>query len=252
MEYTGDGVAIRLFGLEIRWYAVMIVTGMIIAIYLAGKEAKRRGFDEEVIYDLAMIILPISVLGARIWYVLFEWERYQGDFLAMINIRQGGLAIQGGIMAGLVTGYFFCKRKNLPFLTLADILFPVVALAQGIGRWGNFFNNEAYGVATDLPWALIIDGQKVHPTFLYESIGDILLFFFLRYYSKNHAKADGQVAMLYFVFYGILRFFVEGLRTDSLYWGEYRVAQILSILGVIIGLVGYYLLSKKKMNKQKV
>lgn len=245
-QYTGNGVALALFGFEIRWYAVLIVTGMILAVYLSGREAKRRGLDPELIYDLSFWVLPAAIIGARIWYVIFEWQQYQGDILKIINIRGGGLAIQGGVMAAALAGYFFCRRRKVSMAKLADIIFPYVALAQSIGRWGNFTNNEAFGGPTDLPWALIIEGQKVHPTFLYESLGDFAIFLFLIWFTRKKLRVNGQVTALYLILYGVLRFFVEGLRTDSLYWGPIRVAQLLAILGAIAGIVALIVFRKKK------
>lgn len=248
MQFTGNPVAFEIFGLEIRWYAIFIVTGMILAVILADREARKQGFPKDTVSDLALFALPIGVIGARIWYVLFEWDSYQGDLMKMLNIRNGGLAIQGGIMAAVLVGLVYCKRKKLSFLQLADIIFPVVALAQGIGRWGNFTNNEAHGGPTDLPWGLLIHGQKVHPTFLYESLGDLLIFLLLWYllHKKGKDQPHGQIACLYLILYGILRFFVEGFRTDSLWWGSFRVAQILAMIGVAIGFLGIFLLRRKK------
>lgn len=250
MQYTGTGVAFSLFGIEVRWYGIFIVTGMILAMFLSAKEAKRRGLKEDDVFDLAFWAIPIAVIGARLWYVIFEWSSYQGDISKIINIREGGLAIQGGLMAAMITGWIFCKVRKLSFLEMADIVFPYVVMAQGIGRWGNFTNNEAFGTPTNLPWALIVNGQSVHPTFLYESIGDIAICLTLIWITRKKLKFNGQILMLYFVLYGILRFFVEGLRTDSLYYGNIRVAQLLAICGIIIGIAGLVYLSKK--NKEKL
>lgn len=245
MKYSGDGVAFTIFGLEVRWYGVIIVTGIILALYLAQKEAERRGLGDSIIYDIALLIIPVAVVGARLWYVIFEWDRYQGDLSKTLNLREGGLAIQGGILAALIVGYIYCKVKDYSFLRLADIAFPVVALAQSIGRWGNFTNNEAYGGPTDLPWALDINGVGVHPTFLYESIGTFLIFLFLWWFTRNKLTTDGQVTMLYLILYGIVRYFVEGLRTDSLWVGPFRTAQLLAIAGIIVGVIGLIILNKK-------
>lgn len=250
MQYTGTGVAFSLFGIEVRWYGIFIVTGMILAMFLSAKEAKRRGLKEDDVFDLAFWAIPIAVIGARLWYVIFEWSSYQGDVSKIINIREGGLAIQGGLMAAMITGWIFCKVRKLSFLEMADIIFPYVVMAQGIGRWGNFTNNEAFGTPTNLPWALIVNGQSVHPTFLYESIGDIVICLTLIWITRKKLKFNGQILMLYFILYGILRFFVEGLRTDSLYYGNIRVAQLLAICGIVIGIAGLVYLSKK--NKEKL
>lgn len=251
MQYTGDGVAFRIASLEIRWYAIFIVTGMILAVYLSAREAQKRGIDPDNIYDLAMWMLPTAVIGARIWYVIFEWHRYAANPITALDIRSGGLAIQGGIIAAIIVGYIFSKKRKLNFLELADICFPYVAMAQAIGRWGNFTNNEAFGGPTDLPWALIVNGQKVHPTFLYESLGNLVLFAFLIYFTKKKQKYHGEVAMLYMIGYGILRFFIEGLRTDSLWFGPIRVAQLVSVVMLICGIVGMILIHKGKISSER-
>lgn len=245
MQYRGDGVAFSLFGIDVRWYGLIIVSGIVLAVYLAQREATRRGMGDSVLYDLSLVILPAGIVGTRLWYVLFEWERYQGDLMKILNLRQGGLAIQGGIIGALIAGYFYSKRKGYSFLRLADILFPVVALAQSIGRWGNFTNNEAFGTPTDLPWALQIDGVGVHPTFLYESIGTFTIFLILVWFTRKKLTTDGQVSMLYLILYGVVRYFVEGLRTDSLYVGPFRTAQLIALIGVVVGIVGLFVLSKR-------
>ena len=245
MQYTGDGVAFSFFGIDVRWYGLIIVTGIVLAVYLAQREANRRGMGDSIIYDLSLIILPAAIVGTRLWYVIFEWERYQGDLMKILNLRESGLAIQGGIIGALIAGYIYSKKKNYSFLRLADILFPVVALAQSIGRWGNFTNNEAFGTPTDLPWALQIDGVGVHPTFLYESIGTFSIFLILLWLTRKKLTTDGQVSMLYLILYGVVRFFVEGMRTDSLWVGPFRTAQLIALIGIIIGVVGLYILSKR-------
>lgn len=250
MEFTGSRVAFHLFGIPVYWYAILIVTGMVIGVWLCTKEAQRRGYSEELIQDLALWVLPAAIIGARIYYVIFEWERYADDLIKIFDIRGGGMAIHGGIIGALIAGYFFCRKRKVSMIELMDIAFPALALAQGIGRWGNFINNEAHGGPTDLPWAIIVNGQKVHPTFLYESIGDILIFLFLWFYLRKRQRYDGQLSMWYFILYGILRFFVEGLRTDSLYWGPIRMAQAVSLVGIAIGIVGLFYFKKRgKLSK---
>lgn len=246
-EYLGDGVALSLFGLEVRWYGVLIVTGMMLAVFLASREFRRRGMKEDDIYDLALWAIPLGVVGARLWYVIFESHRF-GSLLEVINLRTGGLAIQGGIMAGLLVSYLFTRRRNLSFWRVADTVIPFLPLAQSIGRWGNFFNNEAFGYEANVPWAVMIKGVPHHPTFFYESVGDFLIFLFLWWVLRKKVKVDGQVTMLYFILYGVLRFVVEGFRTDSLYFGPLRVAQILALIGVVLGIVGLLYFSKREPN----
>ena len=241
-EYTGDGVAFTLFGIGVRWYGVLIVLGMMLAVLLSSREVKRAGMVGDLIYDLGLWLLPLGVVGARLWYVLFEPNRFHSLF-DVINLRSGGLAIQGGVMAGILVMLWFAKRRKLRFFSVADCIIPFLPLAQGIGRWGNFFNNEAFGYEAHVPWAVMIDGVPHHPTFFYESVGDVLIFLFLWWFLRRVAKKEGQTTMLYFVLYGILRFVVEGFRTDSLYFGAFRVAQVLALIGMMIGLLGFAFLS---------
>lgn len=236
LEYNGSRIAFSLFGIDVYWYGLLIVTGMVLAVLLSANEFKRKGEDPDIVYDVALWVLPSAIIGARIWYVIFEFDRYNsiGDIL---NFRDGGLAIHGGLIGALIAGYIFSRVKNLNMLKFTDVAFIFVPLAQSIGRWGNFINNEAYGRPTDLPWGLVIDGQTYHPTFLYESLGNFVLFLFLWYIYRKKDPNTGVTTSLYLIFYGIIRFFVEGLRTDSLYWGPFRVAQLVSIAGIIIGLI---------------
>lgn len=234
MEFNFDPVAFSIFGIEIRWYAIIIIAGMLLGTYFAKKEFIRRGFDEDFIYDILFVIIPIGIIGARLWFVLFKWDFYSQNPMQILNIRGGGLAIHGGIIFGALALYFYSKKHMVPFLDMTDILTPSLALAQGIGRWGNFINQEAHGGPTDLPWGIIIDGVKVHPTFLYESIGDIIIFLFLINAIKRNPD-KGKISAVYLIAYGILRYFVEGLRTDSLYWGPFRTAQLISLAFIVLG-----------------
>ena len=243
-EYTGDGIAFNLFGIGVHWYGILIVIGMLLGVWLSSREMEHKGMNGEVISDLALWVLPLGVVGARLWYVIFEPQRFHSLF-DIINLRSGGLAIQGGVMMGILVSWIYLKRHQLPFLRVADCIIPFLPLAQSIGRWGNFFNNEAYGYAADVPWAVLINGKPHHPTFFYESAGDFLIFLFLWYYLRKRARTDGQTTMLYFVLYGVLRFVVEGFRTDSLYFGSVRVAQLLALAGLLLGLIGFAVLSKK-------
>lgn len=244
MEFNINPVAFSIFGIDIYWYAIIIITGIIIAAQFAKKEFVRRGFDEDLIYDILFVILPVGIIGARFWYVLFEWDYYSANPSQILNFRAGGLAIHGGILFGLIALIIYQRFKQIPLIDLTDIIVPCLALAQGIGRWGNFANSEAHGGPTDLPWGIIIDGVKVHPTFLYESIGDVLIFIFLYNYRKKN-PAKGKQTAIYLMVYGVLRFLVEGLRTDSLYIGNFRTAQLVSIAYLIIGLVIFVIASKK-------
>lgn len=239
-----DRVAFSIFGIDIMWYAILISFGMVLGILLATKEAKRRGISEDDLSDILLVSLPLSIVGARLYYVIFQWDYYKNNPIEIINIRGGGLAIYGGIIAAYLAAYFMSKKKKINFLDITDLTAPSLALGQAIGRWGNFINMEAHGTETNLPWAVIIDGKSYHPTFLYESLGNFIIFIFLLYYSRNKQKAKGEVISFYLIFYGILRFFVEGLRTDSLYFLGFRISQIVSIIFILVGI--YLIINSRK------
>ncbi|AOT68469.1 prolipoprotein diacylglyceryl transferase [Geosporobacter ferrireducens] len=226
-------VAFEIFGLSIRWYGILISIGMILGAMLAMQRAKKENIQEERILDLVLFAIPAAIVGARLYYVIFNWEYYSGNLMRILNTREGGLAIHGGVIAGVTVGYFFCRYHRLPFRKLADICAPSIILGQAIGRWGNYINQEAYGRPTDLPWGIVVDGVKVHPTFLYESLWNFAVFFLLLRYDR-YKKFEGELLVLYAVLYSVGRFFIEGLRTDSLMIGPFRTAQFVSIL-IILG-----------------
>ena len=248
MEFNINPVAFSIFGIDIMWYAILITTGIILGLYFVSKLAVAKGLDKEMPSDLLLWVLIPAILGARLYYVIFSWDYYSKNPSEIIMIRNGGLAIYGGLLTAFLITYIYSKKKNIPFLTILDIFAPGIALGQAIGRWGNFINKEAYGRATDLPWAIIIDGQKVHPTFLYESLGDFVIFIVLYNLCKKNRNENGTIISLYFILYGILRFFVEGLRTDSLYFLGMRVSQLVSLALVAIGVV--ICIKNKKMNSK--
>lgn len=238
-------IAFKLFGIEVRWYGVLIAAAVVIGTILALREAKKRNVDEDTIIDLLLFAIPASIIGARLYYVAFSWENYKNNPMEILNLRGGGLAIHGVIIAGVIVALIFCKKRKISFWTIGDIVAPSLILGQAIGRWGNFANQEAHGGPTNLPWGIMVDGVKVHPTFLYESIWNFGLFLFLLYYSRKKSKADGEVFLLYIVLYSVARFFIEGMRTDSLMLGPIRVAQLISLSTIIIGSVILY---KRKKN----
>ncbi len=244
INFQPNPIAFTIFGIDIMWYGILIGTGFGLAIWLSYKRAPKFGIPSERVLDLSIWLIPFSIIGARLYYVIFEWELYAGDFAKIIDVRLGGLAIHGGIIAGLIVGVLVAKKYKFSILDLMDVIFPTVALAQAIGRWGNFFNSEAHGGPTDLPWGIVIDGVAVHPTFLYESLWCLGIFIFLMIYEKRRIF-PGQLALLYGMLYSFERFFVEGLRTDSLMIGNIRQAQLLSIVALIACAVAYYIMLKK-------
>ena len=232
-----DPVAFTLFGIPIMWYGVLITTGVCLAIYTSLLQIdESRGLTKEKFVDIAMLTVMAGILGARLYYVIFfNLEYYLSNPMQILNFRQGGLAIHGGIIGGGLMLYYLLRRNNVKFFYISDIVVPGLALAQSIGRWGNFINQEAHGGPTDLPWGIMVDGIKVHPTFLYESIPNFLLFLYLFFYKRKHKEFEGELTSIYLIVYGIVRFFIERLRTDSLMLGPIRVAQLVSILMILAG-----------------
>lgn len=243
-----DPIAFRIFGVDIAWYGILISLGILFGIAVATYRAKKEGLYNDVIMDLALIAVPVAIIGARAYYVIFSWDFYSKNPKEILNIRQGGLAIHGAIIAGVLAGYLFCRYKKIGFWTLADICAPSIILGQAIGRWGNFVNQEAHGGPTNLPWGIEINGVKVHPTFLYESLWNFGVFIFLLYYSKKK-KYEGQIFILYLILYSIARYFIEGLRTDSLMFGPFRVAQLISIASIIGAIFIGQILRKRKIRE---
>lgn len=238
-----DPVAFEIFGIPIRWYGILLSAGMLVGIFLAYNEARKLGHNPEYIIDLVLWCIPMAIIGARLYYVIFEWDYYRGDIMKIINIRQGGLAIHGALIAAVLTGYVFTRLKRISFWETADIAAPGIVLGQAIGRWGNFINEEAHGGPTDLPWGIMVDGIKVHPAFLYESLWNIGVLLFLILYRRKK-KADGEVFLLYGIVYSVGRFWIEGLRTDSLMFMGMKQAQIISI--VIIAAFTALLIYRRK------
>lgn len=234
-----DPVAFSFFGIDVYWYAILIVSGILLGAKFAQKEFVRRGLSEDFVYDMLFVVLPSAIIGARLWYVIFEWQYYVQNPSQIINLRGGGLAIHGGIIGGILALYFFTRNKDISLMDMVDVITPSLALGQAIGRWGNFINQEAHGGLSDLPWAIMIDGQSYHPTFLYESLGDFLIFLFLIFYRKKNPE-KGKVSAIYFISYGVLRFFIEAMRTDSLMMGSLRIAQVISVIFVIVGIYMFY------------
>lgn len=242
---------LQIGSLSIQWYAVFIITGACITYAIAQRNFKKMGYSLEILSDFFFSVLIVGIIGARIWYVIFMYEElYQDNLIEIIMFRHGGLAIQGGVIAGLLYGWWFFKRKNIDFLVAGDAIMPAVLIAQAIGRWGNFVNQEAYGSVVSLEFlkglhlpGFIIDGMNIngayyHPTFLYESIANIIGFLLIYFVIRRFQDKQGYQFYSYFVWYGVTRFFIEGLRTDSLYIMGLRTAQLTSIAFVIIGVVG--------------
>lgn len=267
------GQTISVFGFEIAYYGIIIGLGVLAGIAIAAFLAKKTGQDPDTYYDLALYAVILSVLGARIYYVIFSWDSYKDDLLSIFNIRQGGLAIYGGVITAIITVYVYAKVKKIPFGLMTDTAGPGLILGQIIGRWGNFFNREAFGEYTDNLFAMqlpvdavrnsditekmlehveIIDGIRyiqVHPTFLYESLWNICVLAIMLWWIKRK-QFDGQVFLIYLFGYGVGRFWIEGLRTDSLmlFGSGLRVSQALALV-MAIGAIAINFIMLKKNKK---
>lgn len=229
-----DPTAFTIFNIEVKWYALLITGSMLLGMALLLRQAKKEGFVGDHLLDVFLYALPLAIIGARTYYVLFHFEEYRGDLFEMINIRGGGLAIHGALLGAFAGGWIAVKKHRLKLLKTMDIFSPYVILGQAIGRWGNFINQEAHGGPTDLPWGIMVDGVKVHPTFLYESLWNIAIFILLLSVRKKK-DFDGKMTAIYLIGYSIGRFFIEGLRTDSLMLGPLRAAQVISLIFIVIG-----------------
>ena len=271
------GQSISVFGFEIAYYGMIIGLGVLAGIAIAVFLAKKTEQDPDTYYDLALWAVVLSVIGARIYYVVFSWDSYKDDLLSIFNIRQGGLAIYGGVITAIITVFVFAKKKNISFGLLTDTAGAGLILGQIIGRWGNFFNREAFGDYTDGLLAMrlpvdavrysditdkmmehveVIEGVRyvqVHPTFLYESLWNVCVLAIMLWWMKRK-QFDGQVFLIYLFGYGIGRFWIEGLRTDSLmlFGTGLRVSQALAIVMVIGAVVLNIVFLKKKKAEEKI
>lgn len=245
-----DRIAFDIGGWPVHWYGLIMGLCILIAYVIFSREGKRKGIDEDTLFNLLFWIVVIGYIGARLYYVAFRLEHYLANPAQIIMIWQGGIAIYGGIIAGAVTIYVMSKRSQLNPASVFDITAPAIMLAQALGRWGNFINQEAYGGEVSrsfleslyLPNVIIeqmnVNGVYHHPTFLYESVWNLLgLILILVLRRKPKFFRQGEIAATYVIWYGIGRAFIEGMRTDSLYLGPLRVSQWLSMILVVAGLV---------------
>lgn len=244
-----------LFGIEgfsIAWYGVIIGFGVLLGVLLASYRAKKNGYESDLIFDFILIALPAAIVCARLYYVFFEWQDYVKNPLKIFATREGGLAIYGGVIGGFLSAVVFCKINKFPLLKLIDLAIPSLILGQAIGRWGNFMNQEAYGeIIRDpkfqfFPYGVYIDAVSEwhQATFFYESMWTLLLFIIVLFIAGK-TKKDGILLSVYLIGYGSARFFIEGLRTDSLYlFAGIRVSQMLSLLLVVGGVFLLVLIKK--------
>ena len=240
MELNLDPVAFRIGSKPIYWYGIIIAVGFCLAIIYGYHEAKRTGFSPDHIANVVLIGTPAAIICARIYYVAFNWQQYKGDWGEIIAVWNGGIAIYGALIGACLAGFIYCRYKKINFLELADIACGGFFIGQSIGRWGNFVNSEAYGRETSLPWKMgVVEMGRliyVHPTFLYESLWNgagFAILWFLRKRKTYH----GQLFYFYVLWYGLGRIWIEGLRTDSLYWGPFRISQLVALACIIAGAV---------------
>jgi len=253
-QFASPGpILVKIGPLTIRWYGLLIATAVLLGVSLSQYLAKRRHINPDLLGDLVIWLVVASIPAARLYYVLFEWSEYAQHPEQIIAIWQGGIAIHGAILGGTVAALIFARVKQISFWQLADLVAPSLILGQAIGRWGNFFNSEAFGDPTNLPWKLFIPPDHrppeyanfayFHPTFLYESLWNLMVFgllltlFFRGLKGKPRLKV-GTLFLVYLVAYSLGRLWIEGLRTDSLMLGPLRIAQVVSLVGISIGLAG--------------
>ncbi|MBF7121836.1 prolipoprotein diacylglyceryl transferase [Pediococcus pentosaceus] len=255
-------IAFNLGGIQVHWYGIIIASAVVLATILAVQEAKRRRIDPNSIYDLILWALPVAIITARMYYVIFEWGYYQNHVDEIVRVWDGGIAIYGALIGAGIVVYLFCRANWIPVWLMLDIIAPVLIMAQGIGRWGNFMNQEAFGRITSLAFLqslhlphfiiqqMLIDGAYRQPTFLYESLWDILGFIVLMSLRhKKHLFKQGEVFLSYVIWYAFGRFFVEGMRTDSLMLLGIRVSQWLSVI-LFIGAIGILMFRRKSMRER--
>lgn len=231
-------------------------TAFFLGTYLARYHAKRVGIDPDHVLNMVVWIIPSAIVCARLYYVIFEWQQYQAHPEDIIAVWKGGLAIHGGLIGGVLAGAFYVRKHNLPFLLIGDIMMPSVILGQAIGRWGNFMNQEAHGGPVSAEFMsnfpefirnqMLIDGVYYHPTFLYESLWNLAVLGIMLAILYRFKRYDGQVLASYMILYSIGRFFIEGMRTDSLMIGGLRVAQLISLSLALLGIVVMIWVSRKR------
>ena len=268
LEFQLNRIAVHVGNWPVYWYGIIIAAGFLLAVVFCSRKAPQFGIRQDDIIDMLFFAVPLSIIGARLYYIIFYLDLYRRedgslDFGAMVRIWDGGLAIYGGVIAAVITLFVFCKVRKIKFLAFADLGSFGMLIGQMVGRWGNFVNIEAYGGPTDLPWRMgiyqYVDGARqyveVHPTFLYESLWNLVGLGLLILIAKKWRKFDGQIFLSYFAWYGVGRGFIEGLRTDSLYFFNtpIRVSQVFGFATALIAIVLLvYLLVFRKHDLSKL
>lgn len=266
-----NDTAFTIGSFEVKWYGIIICAAVVLCILLALRACEKHGIRQDDLLDYILFAIPAAIIGARLYYIVFNFDHYRDNWKSMFNYWEGGLAVYGGVIAALLAAFFTARYKKQSFVKIAGFSAPYIILGQAIGRWGNFFNQEAFGGPTKLPWGMTGNeiesfvtsqyragvsgyeiGTLVHPTFLYESLWCFLAFAFMMIYRKKWQKSAGEGLCLYMILYGAERVIVEGLRTDSLYIGHtgIRVSQLLSGILIIAGIALFIDLRKKWRNAQ--
>ncbi|MBM7855393.1 phosphatidylglycerol:prolipoprotein diacylglycerol transferase [Desulfohalotomaculum tongense] len=254
-----DPIAFTIGPIKVHWYGIIMASAFLVGMYLAYRRAEQTNIHPEHIINMITLIIPAAIVGARLYYVIFEWQRYADNPWETLAVWHGGLAIHGGLIGGILAGYFYVRKHKLPVWQIADICAPSVIIGQAIGRWGNFINQEAHGGPVSLQFIskfpefiknqMFIDGRYYHPTFLYESLWDFSVFVFLFLYWKKK-RFEGEIALLYLVLYSLGRYFIEAMRTDSLMLGPFRVAQLVSLFLIVTGTAVIIYRRKKTKHKE--
>lgn len=252
-----NNVFITIGSFDIKWYSVCIMVAVFLGIFLFSYEGKKFSFPKDFLFNLAFWTVIGGLLGARIYYVIFNFNLYVNNPIDIFKVWEGGLAIHGGLIFGAIVAYFYCKKYDAPIIKILDMLIPSLLIGQAIGRWGNFFNMEAHGGIVDKALLLkyhipnfVIEGMNIngvyyHPTFFYESIWCLLGFVIVMLLRFKKSLKNGTQICFYMIWYGIGRFFIEGMRTDSLMLGSFKIAQIVSALAVLIAVVGLMLIDRR-------
>lgn len=255
LDFTINSVAFTVGSYPIYWYGIIIASGLLLAVLYAWRSSPRYNVDFNKLVNCILVGIITGIIGARLYFCFFQWDYYGKNPIEILYINNGGLAIYGGIIGALAGGLTVAKIQKMKIMPILDIAMMGFLLGQGIGRWGNFMNQEAFGTPTNLPWRMVSEGTGmvgVHPCFLYESLWCLLSFVLLHFYGKYRQKYSGQIFFSYLVWYGFERMFVEGLRTDSLYlpfqlFGmDIRVSQVLSFAIFVTGLVMLIINRKKE------
>ena len=241
----------QLFGMSVYFYGIIIALGLLLSVLYGLKRSRQFGLKQDDILDGVLWIVPLSIIGARLYYCAFSWSEFKDDPISILYIWNGGIAIYGAVIAAALGTVLFCLFKKVRLTAALDLVAISFLIGQSIGRWGNFFNREAFGSETDVFIRMGLEGTFHHPTFLYESLWNAVGFVALHFLSK-HRQYDGQMALGYAAWYGLGRTFIEGLRTDSLYWGDFRVSQLLAAVTCFAAATVLVILGFRKHKKENL